>query len=311
MYERQLLKELEALRTDIANAAKRVLPSAAGPPKPKIVPPLEDYHDHPRSAPVRPTVNGFHPQSQNAPTPSHISYPTGAPTNPNFTPRPPLSADPLAASQIASINKSIPSAPAQLQAPPISAEPLGSATSSNTTTAVAQQQLLAASSTTPAPISPRFYPLPPSVQQTPAPSPPLSAQPPSVGSSTPRSPLHEPPLGSFGDGSKSMFVKPSATSHPHIHQPSGLSASTSILHGAPQQPYDPLRSGVAPRTTASPLHQDPLNTGPAGFRQHQSGPGFDPLVQVQSRPMSQSMRVQSTRPRLDAREAASKLANMF
>lgn len=39
--------------------------------------------------------------------------------------------------------------------------------------------------------------------------------------------------------------------------------------------------------------------------------GFDPLGQARPSYMSQSMRVTPTRQRLDAREAASKLANMF
>jgi hypothetical protein len=38
---------------------------------------------------------------------------------------------------------------------------------------------------------------------------------------------------------------------------------------------------------------------------------FDPLGQAKVVPMTGSMRVRPTRPRLDAREAASKLANMF
>jgi len=45
--------------------------------------------------------------------------------------------------------------------------------------------------------------------------------------------------------------------------------------------------------------------------QGQQAAGIDPLSQVRSQQMAQATRTQPTRPRLDAREAASKLANMF
>jgi hypothetical protein len=107
-----------------------------------------------------------------------------------------------------------------------------------------------------------------------------------------------------------MFMRPSAASHSHVPQLAGLSASTSVLPGGSQQPFDPLRSDVVPRApTTFPLHQDPLVRGPAGYSEQ--GGGLDPLAQVKPHQMAQSMRVQPTRPRLDAREAASKLANMF
>jgi hypothetical protein len=118
-----------------------------------------------------------------------------------------------------------------------------------------------------------------------SPSPASSMQQPLSGPSTPRSPLHEPPLGGhLIDGTKSMFITPPA---------------------AASQSFDPLRSGapLPPATTS------PLQSGPTGGQQQSAG--LNSFAQVRSHQMSQSVRVQPTRPRLDAREAASKLASMF
>ncbi|KXN87976.1 Vacuolar protein sorting-associated protein 17 [Leucoagaricus sp. SymC.cos] len=215
MYERQLLKELEALQTDAENAAKKVLPQTAGPPKPKIIPPLEDYYDQP--------------------------HPLAAPQSPSLSPNP-------QSSQPGHVQIQSPTPPAQL---------------------------------------------------------------PHSGSSMSRSPLHEPPLGHFGDGTKSMFIQPLAAPHAsYAPQSEGMSTSTSALPGGPQQPFDPLRSTTAPRpATTSPLQGDPLSRSTTAF--NQQNPGLDALAQVRPNQMAQSVHVQPTRPRLDAREAASKLANMF
>lgn len=63
--------------------------------------------------------------------------------------------------------------------------------------------------------------------------------------------------------------------------------------------FDPL--------TGRPLvgQGNPLQTAGAGAG------GYDPLGQARFGGMSASVRVQPTRPRLDPKEAASKLANMF
>lgn len=42
MYERQLLRELESLRPDVATSNSKVTPKTNGIPKPMIIPPLED-----------------------------------------------------------------------------------------------------------------------------------------------------------------------------------------------------------------------------------------------------------------------------
>lgn len=306
------MKELEALRTDVANAAKKVLPSAAAPPKPKIVPPLEDYHDHPRSAPVVPPTNGFHSTPPNAPTSPPASFSAGAnvPAYANF--KPPLSADPLSASHVVSPNSpstSQQSPHAQLPSPQPSVDPLGTPISLPNPAVPPQQQPLPPPSTSTAPAPLRAHPLPPSTNRTTSQSPAPPAQPLTAGSSIPRSPLHEPPLGGrFTDGTKSMFITPSAA--PLVRTPLAANSPTptSNLSGG-SQPFDPLRSDLAPRpATPSPLQPDPVIGAAAG---HQQISGLDPLAQVRPHQMSQSMRVQPTRPRLDAREAASKLANMF
>src|SRR6202044_44682 len=54
MYEKQLLRELEALRPDVNNAAKKVTLHSNGVPRPSVIPPLEDFSKPPgpRSATV-------------------------------------------------------------------------------------------------------------------------------------------------------------------------------------------------------------------------------------------------------------------
>ncbi|KAF5363727.1 hypothetical protein D9756_000747 [Leucocoprinus leucothites] len=313
MYERQLLKELEALRTDVANAAKKVLPPTAGPPRPKVIPPLEDYHDHPRSAPIVPTANGVHPTAhRNVPTLPHTSFTTSTPGHPQF--KPPLPTDPLAGPQ-SSVPSLSPqpqhSLPVQAQTPSRLSDPL-SPNPSLGSTMVTQQEPQTAASTPTATISPLAQPLSPSAQKMPTSPLGPPSQLSSAGPNISRSPLHEPPVGRFGDGTRSMFIQPSTASHPRAPHSAGMLASASIPPGGPPQAFDPLRSDAPPRAaTASPLHQGSVSTPQSPLGYNQPGAGLDPLAQVRPHQMAQSMRVQPTRPRLDAREAASKLANMF
>ncbi|KAI0775354.1 Vps5 C terminal like-domain-containing protein [Irpex lacteus] len=175
-------------------------------------------------------------------------------------------------------------------------------------------------------------PLPPS-QELNGPLPPQSpgagpSSPIPSSTSTASGPLGQdgPPLGGrFVDGTKSMFVK---------HAPSPLVPGGSGSH--PSSPLTPSKSGAGSNRTL-PISRsctigsgsgsggavDPLSAGPStplsansayGVNgQSAGGSGqLDPLGMA--RPgafMSASVRVQPTRPRLDAREAASKLANMF
>lgn len=140
-------------------------------------------------------------------------------------------------------------------------------------------------------------------------------QSPSAGPSTARSsttlssPPISPPLqgGRFGDGTQSMFVK--TTPSPFGPPAAGPSSSSSL-------PQGPLGGIVQTSTPTSPSSShfltgtDPLSApSVASMRTQQQA--LDPLAHLAPTNMSQSMRVQPSRPRLDARVAASKLANMF
>lgn len=271
MYERQLLKELEALRVDVSNAAKKVIPPMNGVPKPTIIPPLEEYHE-PRPINAHP---GLHPsgfqRSPNLYQTSHSTHlPAGAPPQ-----RPASLQDP--ASQ-------------RLLSPEQRHQPYPTA---NVQTYDSQR----------APLSP------PANYASPRPG--IPPQSPGAGPSSPapnytsfaKTPLDEPPLGGrFVDGTKSMFIKPTQA----LQSPPPSSSATFEGRTGLTDPLgaDPLRRPA----TASPLHE--------GFSRHMNGQGpqgnsFDPLGHIKPHQMSSSMRVQPSRPRLDAREAASKLANMF
>jgi len=262
MYERQSLKELETLRSDVANAAKKVSFPSTGPPKPKVILPLEDYSDHPRSAPIAPTTNGVHVAAP--PTPSNTFNPRSKPA---------LLVDPLANSQ------SQQSAPSQIQTFPGLDNPL------SPSSLVASQQTAVS---TPTLVSPETQVLPPSTQQTKV----APVQLPGVGSSSHQSLLHAPPLDRFDDGSR---TRPAAASTSQL--------ITATLVGS-SQTFDPLRSNAIPQVTAT-------SSSNASTLQSQQAAGIDPLSQVRSQQMAQAPRMQPTRSRLDAREAASKLANMF
>lgn len=281
MYERQLLRELEALRTDIDGVAKKVVPAANGVPKPTIIPPLEDYSERPSHTPPpsAPTSNGFHREQPSQIQPPHTAAIPRGPGS-GFTPH------------------KIPNVPVNSfypQSPALSPLPQTPGPE------------LVAASPSPGPLSPAPRP---TLQRHPSLPPP---QLPSAGPSNPTTPYSPiprqatevPPLGGrFVDGTKSMFVT-RATSSP---RPSPLAASASV-HSIPgpsaSGPMDPLRNASYPVASTS-LH-DPLNEGPSP-QQYRTQ---DPLISIKPHQMSSSMRVQPSRPRLDAREAASKLANMF
>jgi hypothetical protein len=278
MYERQLLRELEALRGDISNAAKKVVPAVNGVPKPSIIPPLEDDRPHPPPAPSAPIANGFQRQTRSQPphtagitqsgfTPHHV------PTQPNFS------------NTQSPLPSSFPQTPTGRQDPLSAASfrSFSSFTPTQTPSSPTPSQSLAR-------------------QQPPPQSPGAGPSSPATNSGIPaRQAVDEPPLGGrFVDGTKSMFV-PKSTSSP---RPSPLSFSSSVSNIAgpgSTAPSDPLRSD----SYSSPLQ----NAGPP---QQPSRPQqIDPLGLGTPQMMSSSLRIQPTRPRLDAREAASKLANMF
>ncbi|TFK28860.1 vacuolar protein sorting-associated protein vps17 [Coprinopsis marcescibilis] len=251
LYERQFLRDLESLRTDVGNANKKVLPNVVVP-RPKIIPPLEDFVDRP-SLPSAPVRNGHHP-GPSIDTPPHTAAPSTASSSrlpqaiPNQDIRP----------------SSVPPQPSK---PAVRAPPLAAAQSASPLAAPVARQPLGSG---------------------------VEAPPKENTREAPRS-TDTPPLGGkFVDGSKSMFITPTSTRPATFHTPS----MTNVAKG----PIDPLRRSYEAPT--SPLESGPAPSGGA----NQS---FDPLGQIKTRQLSSSVRVQPQRPRLDPREAASKLANMF
>ena len=127
--------------------------------------------------------------------------------------------------------------------------------------------------------------------------PPVASQNVSPGTTQVGARGNDPPLGGrFADGTKSMFIQPSSSAQV---QGSGSfaavprSSNTDPLLGGPLISSDPIqRPGTTDGTPRGAGDVDPLG----GIR-----PGY----------MSASVRVQPVRRKLDAREAASKLANMF
>jgi hypothetical protein len=278
MYERQLLRELEALRGDISHAAKKVIPAANGAPKPSIIPPLEDDRLHAPPAPSAPLANGF--QREIRTQPPHTAGITQSGFIPHHVPTQPNSFNTQN-----SLPSPFPQTPTERQ-DPLSAASFRSFTPTQ-----------APSSPTLSQTSAR--------QQLPLQSPGAGPSSPAIPSGIPaRQAVDEPPLGGrFVDGTKSMFV-PKTTSSP---RPSPLSFSSSVSNIAGPSstaPSDPLRSDSY-ASVSSPLQNTSLLQQPSR-PQH-----IDPLGLGTPQTMSRSLRIQPTRPRLDAREAASKLANMF
>lgn len=251
MYEKQLLRELEALRSDVNSAAKKITSQTNGIPRPSVIPPLEDFS------------NPTGPQSASP----FLS-------NPSVTSQgPPSATQPYGRLPPQSANPGFPSFTQH--------RPLGSPAAS-----VAPSQTYT---------SPRQSALPP--------------QSPGAGPSTPSGPLTPPPEdegpssgGKFMDGTRSMYVKPPVTP-----SPLGPAVSSSASQFSPTV-HSPLHHNPLGRSTTMPAI-DPAPRSVNG--RAMQGDGLDPLGHGRPNYMSQSVRVTPTRQRLDAREAASKLANMF
>ncbi|KDR83886.1 hypothetical protein GALMADRAFT_219715 [Galerina marginata CBS 339.88] len=294
MYERQLLRELEALRGDISNAANKVVPAPNGIPKPSVVPALEDYSQRTQPLPSAPIANGFHPQAPHA-QPPHTA---GIPSQNGFIPhKVPVQAQNSLNPPPSPLPSAFPQTPVGRQ-DPLSAASFRSFSS--------MQSPQAPPSPTPSQQFAR-QPLPP---QSPGagPSSSTTSYTPTV---TPKQAADQPPLGGrFVDGTKSMFV--ARTSSVPRPSPLSFSASTSNIQAegpssGPSAPFDPLRSDSYP-AVSSPLNNAVQRDATQQlYRPHD----FDPLGLIKPHQMSNSVRVQPTRQRLDAREAASKLANMF
>lgn len=279
MYERQLLRELEALRGDVSSAAKKVVAAANGVPKPSIVPPLENFSDRTRVEPASSaTINGFHKATQSqVPHTAGLLADNGGPQGftPHKLPNQPQPPVPSLFPQTR-LGRQEPLSPASVQSSSSGRDPFSSGSSQH---------------------SPNS-PLPPQSPGAGPSSPTIAPE----RQSAPRPPVNEAPLGGhFVDGTKSMFVTRS-TSIPRP-SPLSVSSSTSNIPG-PNVPFDPLRNDSYTGPVSSPLH-----TGSS--QQASQAQETDPLGSIRPHQMSSSVRVQPTRPRLDAREAASKLANMF
>ncbi|KAI0750996.1 Vps5 C terminal like-domain-containing protein [Daedaleopsis nitida] len=284
MYERQHLRELEALRPDISAADKKYVPNKpVSAPRPSYIPPLEDYS--------KPPV----PRPASGP-PSNVPRPAGPQIAPPISATPSMNGPPLV--------------------PPINASvsangPLSSGISSPLRGPLPPQSPGAGPSSSPAPSQSAYMP-------------PL---------------MDGPPLGGrFVDGTKSMFVKTpssplaSAPIAPSKPASAGLPPvpPLSAPQPGPQTPISPLH-GTVPASPASasspaphplggggdpllasafvPSTSSPLANGRSNSVSTPSG-GLDPLGMARPAYMSATVRT-PTRPRLDAREAASKLANMF
>lgn len=245
MYERQHLRELEALRPDVQNADKKHIPQKpVSTPRPNYIPPLEDF-----TKPIPPPLN----------TAPVTNGSRASSTTPSVSG--PLSARPASPQQ-----KYTPTRPSVAINSPLQSPGAG-------------------------PSSPG----PPTVK------PPSFAPPVSDG----------PPLGGrLVDGTKSMFVKSTPSSLGPLAEPSVLNRVPSVraqspMHSARTGSSHPLAQSMSSASLESPLHSS--ESAPSNGRTDD----LDPLGMAKPAYMSASVRAQPTRPRLDAREAASKLANMF
>ncbi|KAJ6628914.1 Vps5 C terminal like-domain-containing protein [Mycena sp. CBHHK59/15] len=291
MYERQLLRELEALRVDVSNAAKKYVPPANGVPKPPIIPPLEEVAKlgPPRATSSTAPSNGTQAPPPPLQTPPRLAFQSYSQSLRGPLANPLSPGPPSASSTQAIFERREPLSPSSTQSSFASRHPTPS------------PSISASSSLAPQPQSPGAGPSSPSAQQ-----PPIQ-----------RPSTNEPPLGGrLVEGSKSMFIKPPSSSNPPA------SSVSSPLAPSPSTPLDKqthTQTHAFPRCHL-PARPSPLHSSVNGSRNaHMNGNGnagplhneLDPLGLVPAAPMSASVRAQPTRPRLDAREAASKLANMF
>ena len=233
MYERQLLRELEALRGDVSGAAKKVVAAANGVPKPSIVPPLEDFSDriHVEPASSAPIANGFHKATQNqVPHTAGLLADNGGPQG--YTPHKPPNQSQAPVPSLfpqTRLGRQEPPSPASVQSFSSVRGPFSSSSSQHSPNSSLPPQSPGAG-----PSSPTITP---------------------ERQSVPKPPVNEAPLGGhFVDGTKSMFVTKS-TSSP---RPSPLSVSTSTSKTpGPNMPFDPLRHDSYTGPVSSPLHTGP------------------------------------------------------
>jgi len=292
MYERQLLKDLEALRPDISSAADKVVPHPSGVPKPTVIPPLEEPPvPKPAPPPVKNTPNS-----------------------------PPLTTPSLSTSRIPDASSTIPG-PRPGHSPQHPSPEI------------------VRSMTSPQPASPQ--------RLAPVPAPIHSNDDPLLGNRfadgtrsmfvRPSPQFHTP---STITSSTSASTLPTSAPIPPPPVPKVLPPSV-VVQQEVQKNYDPLSNPgrAIARASSTPIMEPPKqpeSVGPMGplgplgpigpTPTHGNGPmmtqsvivqpttkpdnGLDPLGMTTPTYMAASMR-SPPRPRLDPREAASKLANMF
>ena len=290
MYERQLLKELEALRPDISSAADKAVPRANGIPKPTVILPLEDHK--PAPTPAKNT-----PGSPPLTTPSFSTsrIPGASPIAPGPRPGPPplQQAGPEIVRSMTSPQPTSPRRQTQVPAPvnPHNDPLLGSQFVSGTTSMFVRP-------------SPQFH-TPSAITSSPS----VSGLPTPTPAPPPPAPKVLPP---------SVVVQQEVQKNydPLSNPGRGIArASSTPIVEPPRQP-EPV-GPMGPLGPLGPLGTTPIRSNGAMMTQSvilQPTPkrddGLDPLGMAKPTNLAASM-MPPQRPRLDPREAASKLANMF
>ena len=289
MYERQLLKELEALRPDVSSAADKVVPRANGVPKPTVILPLED----PKPAPP-PGKNTLNSPPLTTPSLSTSRIPGVPPTIPGPRPGPPPLQQP-GPEITRSMTSPQPTSPQRQTAITASANPhddplLGNKFVDGTKSMFVRPSQFHTPSTITSSTSASV--LPPSI---PAPPPPVpKVLPPSVVVQQEVQKNYDP-LSNPGRGISRASSTP-------IMEP--LKQPETVGPMGPLGPLGPLGPTLI-RSNGAAMTQSAI----VQPTQKQDN-GLDPLGTAKPIDMAASMRPPQ-RPRLDPREAASKLANMF
>ncbi|PCH40880.1 hypothetical protein WOLCODRAFT_137052 [Wolfiporia cocos MD-104 SS10] len=208
MYEKQLLRELEALKPDVSNAASKHAPAKInGTPRPSYVPPLEDFSKPPIPRPASATPQStVRPSMSDAPTPSLSA--TASP-KPSLLPVSPVpSSRSFLPPQSPGAGPSSPAFPhSSFNSPTQDGPPLGGRFADGTKSMFVKP--------TSSPLSPA-----PSLTRSTSPLPPAS------GRAASESPLHAPTTGALHPLAHAS-TEPLGGSHT-VRSPSGLSATSSL-----------------------------------------------------------------------------------
>lgn len=292
MYERQILKDLEALRPDVSSAADKMVPQPNGIPKPTVILPLEE----PSISKPAPPPGKNTPNSPPLTTPSLSTsrIPDASPTIPGPKPRPPPLQQP-SPEIVRSMTSPQPTSPHRTAPvpPPVGSndDPLSGSRFVDGTRSMFVRP------------SPQFH----------TPSTITSSM---SGSILPVPALAPPPVPKVLPPSVVVQQEVQKNSDPLSNTGRVISrASSTPIMEPPKQP-EPV-GPMGPLGPLGPLGPTPAHGNGRMMTQSvivQSTPrpddGLDPLGMVKPSHLAASMR-SPQRPRLDPREAASKLANMF